>query len=115
MRPFTAAEGDTPPVEIQPATHSSARAALDQLHKDGSPVVRPESADKVIEMGWRRWQSFARRHAKSAMTMDQRTEDLAKGLRDALEPDPQLVGPLIEDYRHLASVLGGVFAASADH
>jgi hypothetical protein len=39
---------------------------------------------------------------------------LAKGLRDALEPDRRLVGPLMEDYRQLAFTLGQVFVANAD-
>jgi hypothetical protein len=34
-----------------------------------------------------------------------RVEDLAKGLRDTYEERRELVGPLIEDYRHLAAVL----------
>jgi hypothetical protein len=87
---------------------------MDQLHKDGSPVVGPETADDVIEVGWRRWHSFKRRHRKAAGSWDQRLEDLAKGLRDAFEPNRRLVGPLIEDYRHLASALGQVFMANAD-
>ncbi len=71
----------------------------------------PDTADDVIDVGWRRWQSFQRRHRKAAGTWDQRSEDLAKGLRDAFEPDRLLVGPLMEDYRHLASTLGQVFLA----
>lgn len=72
----------------------------------------PDTADDVIEVGWRRWQSFKRRHRKAAGSWDQRLEDLAKGLRDAFEPDRRLVGPLMEDYRHLASALGQVFIAN---
>jgi hypothetical protein len=101
-------------MEMLPATRCSARDAVDQLHRDGSPVVRPEAADDVIELGWRRWQSFERRHRKGAGSWDERLEDLAKGLRDACEPDRGLVGPLMEDYRHLASTLGQVFMANAD-
>jgi hypothetical protein len=101
-------------MEMPPATRSSARDAMDQLHKDGSPVVRPETANDVIEAGWRRWQSFKRRNRKTAGSWEERLEDLAKGLRDAFEPDRRLVGPLMEDYRHLASTLGQVFMANAD-
>ena len=99
-----------PIMEMPPATRSSARAAMDRLHADGSPVAGPESADEVIRVGWRRWQSFERRH-KKATSSGERVEDLAKGLRDAFESERQLVGPLMEDYRHLASILNGVFAA----
>jgi hypothetical protein len=43
--------------------------------------------------------------AKRRPSDDDRIEDLAKGLRDSLEADRSLVGPLVEDYRHLARVL----------
>jgi hypothetical protein len=101
-------------MEMPPATRSSARDAVYQLHRSGSPVVRPETADADIEVAWRRWQSFKRRNPKASGSPEQRVEDLAKGLRDAFEPDRQLVGPLMEDYRHLASVLGQAFMANAD-
>ena len=87
---------------------------MDQIRKDGSPVVTPETADDVIQIGWRRWQSFERRHRKNAGSRDQRLEDLAKGLRDTFEADRDLAGPLMEDYRHLASTLGQVFIATAE-
>jgi hypothetical protein len=107
--------GDTCAMEIASATRSSARDAIGRLHKDGSPVIRPETADKVIEVGWRRWRSFERRNRRAAGGgLEQRFEDLAKGLRDALEPDRRLVGPLMEDYRQLAFTLGQVFVANAD-
>ncbi|UQU67858.1 hypothetical protein COUCH_16950 [Couchioplanes caeruleus] len=101
-------------MEMPPATRSSARDAMHDLHKEGSPVVRPETADEVIESGWRRWHSFERRNQKATGAWEQRLEDLAKGLRDAFEPDRRLVGPLMEDYRHLASILGQVFRADDD-
>jgi len=101
-------------MEIPPATRASARDAMDQIRKDGSPVVTPETADDVIQIGWRRWQSFERRHRKNAGSRDQRLEDLAKGLRDTFEADRDLAGPLMEDYRHLASTLGQVFIATAE-
>ena len=34
---------------------------------------------------------------------EQRIEDLAKGLRDRFEKNPKLTGPLMADYRHLAT------------
>ena len=42
--------------------------------------------------------------------MSARIEDLAKGLRDHFEENPQLVGPLMDDYRHLAGVLAAEFS-----
>jgi hypothetical protein len=38
-----------------------------------------------------------------------RTEDLAKGLRDAYESDRALTGPLMQDYRYLAADLAHEF------
>ena len=100
-------------MEMQPATRSSARDAMDELHRNGSPVVEPETADDVIEIGWRRWHSFERRNRKAGWSQEQQLEDLAKGLRDAFEPDRRLVGPLMEDYRQLASSLGRALMASS--
>lgn len=87
---------------------------MGRLHQDGSPLVRPENADTVIEVGWRRWQTFERRRPNAGKKWDQRLEDLAKGLRDAFESDRRVVGPLMEDYRHLASTLGQVLVTSMD-
>jgi hypothetical protein len=39
-----------------------------------------------------------------------RIKDLAKGLRDRFERNPQLVGPLMEDYRYLASRIAEVLS-----
>jgi hypothetical protein len=56
----------------------------------------------------RRWRSFGNRAGKRRPSDEARIEDLAKGLRDCLEPDRSLVGPLMEDYRYLARVLAPV-------
>ena len=55
----------------------SARAAMEELHIDGCPVVSPETTDPWIALAWRRWKP---------------------------------VGPLMADYRHVASTLGATFA-----
>ena len=57
------------------------------------------------QVALRRWQRFDRRSRVKQPTFDHRVEDLAKGLRDAFESDPRLVGPLMEDYRFLARLL----------
>ena len=88
----------------------SARAALDALWRDGSPVVRPDNMDEITTVAWRRWNSFERRNGKRSSGLERRVEDLAKGLRDKFERNPNLAGPLIEDYRHLARALAAAFA-----
>jgi hypothetical protein len=77
----------------------SARAALDALRRDGSPVVQADNVDEITAVGWRRWNSFERRDGKRSSDFERRVEDLAKGLRDRFEHDPSLAGPLIEDDR----------------
>jgi hypothetical protein len=89
---------------------ATARAALVDLCAAGSPVLRPDSIDKTLAIAVRRWRSYNRRHPRHGSDdLLARTEDLAKGLRNALEPDPALTGPLLEDYRHLAAVLSQEF------
>jgi len=89
----------------------AARATLLGLCRDGSPVVRPDNVEDTITFGWRRWCSFDRR-AKRSGDFEARVEDLAKGLRDRLEANRQLVGPLMEDYRLLARALAVEFAGA---
>ena len=83
---------------------------MTQLEGDGPPIVRSETRDEMISIAWRRWQSFDRRHKPRSNDTDARVEDLAKGLCAAFEAEPKLVGPLMTDYRHTASILGAVFA-----
>ncbi|SFH47155.1 hypothetical protein SAMN05421678_118142 [Actinopolymorpha cephalotaxi] len=98
------------PHVVDEAVENAARAALLGLWRDGSPVVRPKAIEKTIALGWRRWRTFGRRHAKRSGDFEAQVEDLAKGLRDAFEADRQLVGPLMEHYRFLARTLGAEFA-----
>lgn len=99
-----------PRLAMDGALQHAARAALLELCDEGSPVVRTETVERTIAIGWRRWRSFERRHGRRRAHLEARVEDLAKGLRDAFEADRDLVGPLMEDYRHLALVLGAQFA-----
>jgi hypothetical protein len=96
-------------MEMSATTLSAARDAMAVLARDGSPVVRPETADKLIDIAWRRWQSFQRRRSKGRGSFEDRVEDLAKGLRAAFEQRPRLAGPLLEDYRRVATVMGRLF------
>ena len=63
---------------------------------------------RVVEVAMRRWRSFDRRTKVRRPTVEHRIEDMAKGIRDAIEPDRRMVGPIMEDYRHTASVLAAV-------
>jgi hypothetical protein len=61
----------------------------------------------------RRWRGFPRRAGRGPRTPEARIADLASGLCAAYEVDRRLVGPLMADYRHVATVLGEVLLASA--
>lgn len=94
---------------IDETTRAAAQSALEQLWQDGSPVVRPDTIDEIVARGWRRWTSYRRRHPRGD-NPEARIEDLAKGLCAAFESTPDLVGPLMVDYRHLAHTLAATFA-----
>lgn len=96
------------------ALRDAARAALTELLHDGSPVVRLETIDEIVDVGWRRWTSFERRKRFRRVDPDVRVVDLAKGLRDAFEQEPRLAGPLMDDYRFLARTLCDAFAVGPD-
>ncbi|WP_410792038.1 hypothetical protein [Kribbella sp. C-35] len=89
----------------------TARAALVELCESGSPVVRPETVDKTLAVAVRRWLSLHRRSERT-QDINTRTNDLAKGLLNAFEPDPTLAGPLKSDYHHLATTLANVFSTA---
>jgi hypothetical protein len=84
--------------------------ALERLWDDGCPVAGSDAGSwqGTARVALRRWRSFDRRSKRKLPTREEHIEDLAKGLRDAFERDPRLVGPLMEDYRHVARTLAGV-------
>lgn len=87
------------------------QALIPLVRDEGSPIVASPRRDEVLAgVALRRWRSFERRNKGKDGSLDRRTEDLAKGIRDAVEPDRQLVGPLMEDYRYLAGRLAEVLA-----
>jgi hypothetical protein len=79
-------------------------AVITEAWRQGSPVVGgdDESQRDMAAVAIRRWGSFERRVTNKCAHMDDRVEDLAKGLRDSYEPERALVGPLMEDYPWLA-------------
>ncbi|MET9273268.1 hypothetical protein [Kribbella sp. NPDC003557] len=90
----------------------AARDALLRVEESGSPVVRADDVDEVLAVAVRRWCSYARRNPRRPSDLAAQIEDLAKGLRDFCEPDPALTGPLMEDYRHLATALAREFSVT---
>src|SRR5262245_60397427 len=81
-------------------------ASLTCAFHDGSPVAG-QSLDRRREIAiaaLRRIRSFRRRK----VPIDDRSycvRDLARGLVDYLEDEPDLVGPLMKDYQFIASGL----------
>ena len=83
-------------------TPDDLQAVLDAMAAawdDGCPVARPD--EETARVALRRWRSHANRKI-TATDLDCRVGDLAKGLVEASEENPKLIGRLIEDYRHLA-------------
>jgi hypothetical protein len=84
-------------------------AVIAAAWEDGSPVAAQGDPVKTAEqarVALRRWRSQGRRRSKDPV------EDLAKGLRDHFEAQPELVGPLMVDYRWIAAKLAAVSLAS---
>ena len=87
-----------------PEVHADVVAAIRCAWDEGCPVAGQDldRRTKQANVAVRRWRSSSRRHPRK-LTPQVQVEDLAKGLRDAFEADPKLVGPLMEDYRYLAA------------
>ena len=85
-------------------------AALTRAFDGGSPVAgqSPEQRREIAVVVLRRIRSFRRR----SVSIDNRPDclrDLAKGLADYLEAEPNSVGPLMKDYHFIASALLDAF------
>jgi hypothetical protein len=75
------------------------RMAIQAAWEDGCPVAgHPE---ETASLAVRRWRS-AERRIKGKIDHESRIRDLTKGLVQFQEEDPDLVGPLKQDYRFLA-------------
>jgi hypothetical protein len=71
-----------------------ALAALADLWKAGCPLASPADRERLVDAGLRRWRSFHRRHPRVRQPSDEaRVRDLVRGLIDAVEAEPRLVGP----------------------
>jgi len=92
---------------MEDRTGSLAMSALRELWEAGCPIPSPALQGRLLEVGFRRWRSFGRRTKLRNPSREDRIRDLTKGL-STLEPDPELIGPLIEDYRCVATALASV-------
>jgi hypothetical protein len=91
-------------------------AAVAAAWGSGCPVAdwRPEGQISIANVCLRRYASLARRGVSAADRAGQ-VRDLARGLVEASDRDPRLVGPLIRDYEWLAEqVLGAIVGDSRD-
>lgn len=86
--------------------------AVEAAYEEGCPVACGGLVEweEIADVAIRRWRSIGRRRSKRIVHAD-RVEDLAKGLRDHFSPDRRLVGPLMTDYRCLASRIADVLSA----
>lgn len=89
---------------------AAVRAALETA---GGPAGVSDVIDQATEISLRRWRSYDRRARQRRPTDADKIEDLAKGLRDAFEPDRNLVGPLMAEYRWSAQAVAAVLLQEA--
>ncbi|MET8355888.1 hypothetical protein [Micromonospora sp. NPDC005171] len=87
-------------------TRAVALAALTELWEQGCPIASPHDRDRLVDIGLRRWHSFHRRHSRIGQpSQEARIRDLVRGLVEAVEPEPGLVGPLVKDYECVAEAI----------
>jgi len=88
---------------IPDAVRQRAIAAVAAAWQAGCPVAgwQPEVQMKSAEICLRRYRSLARRGVSEHDRAGQ-VRDLARGLVEAWEQEPKLIGPLIRDYEWLA-------------
>jgi hypothetical protein len=86
---------------------------LELLYRSGSPVAgtTPSQRERIASVALRKIESFQRRGAAEP-NQEQQVIDLAKGLVNQFEGQPELVGRLITDYRHVAAALLKAYKAN---
>ncbi|MET7374969.1 hypothetical protein [Micromonospora arida] len=93
-------------------TRAVALAALTELWEQGCPIASPDDREHLVNIGLRRWHSFHRRHPRIRQpSHEARIRDLVRGLIEAVEPEPGLVGPLVKDYECVAEAIAAASAA----
>jgi hypothetical protein len=91
------------------------RVVMEMDRRERDPWKGSDEARwRVAEIALRRWRSYDRRARPRHPTLEHRIEDLAKGIRDVIESDRRLVGPVMEDYRYTARVLAEALMAAEE-
>jgi hypothetical protein len=91
-------------------------AKLLWARKDGSPVAPREEqlAAEMAAIARRRWNSWERRNANKADTLENRITDLARGLAEKFERGGlRMAGDLILDYTWLAEQIAPILAGGS--
>ncbi|MEU2614644.1 hypothetical protein ABZ570_24140 [Micromonospora sp. NPDC007271] len=97
---------------VEPAC-AVALAALADLWDQGCPIASPNDRERLVDVGLRRWHSFHRRHPRIRQpTHEARIRDLVRGLVEAVEAEPRLVGPLVKDYECVAEAIAAAAVSS---
>jgi hypothetical protein len=86
--------------------------AMQELWDEGCPVAGLRQEEKA-RIALRRWRSGARRRGRP--TIADRVRDLTKGLIEAFEPAPRLVGRTKRDYECVAERLAGELLRAESH
>ncbi|BCJ69270.1 hypothetical protein [Polymorphospora rubra] len=94
--------------------HARVLAAFERLHAAGCPLPTADQRERIAKVAFRRWRTFDRRSRIRRPSPADRIRDLARGLVNALEADPRLVGPLIRDYECLAEAFAAAIDPTAD-
>ena len=86
--------------------HNNLVRVLEEAWQAGSPIAGRSDKERgeMARVAARRINSFPRRKV-SAQDRAHQVRDLARGLVAKFEKNPELVGRLIQDYRHLAELL----------
>ena len=84
----------------------AALAAVVDGISDGGEGLRWWPGVEVAPIAYRRWRSFARRNQSKTPTLEQRVDDLIKGLQAHFEPDVSYTH--VNDWRSLAEPLADV-------
>ena len=84
--------------------------------EDGSPVAphTESGAAEMASLARRRWNSYERRNKNIPDTIENRINDLARGLAEKCEDGGwPMVGPAISDYRWLAERIAPILSGES--
>jgi hypothetical protein len=92
-------------VDVKRSEAETALAAT--IDAESANGIRWWPGGEMAPIAFRRWSSFARRHKTKRPTVEDRTLDLAKGLRAYFEPDIPYTP--VSEWIYLARVLAAEF------